>query len=118
MVNLLTFIGFFIFTSAGMVLIKMGSGSSHSAFFTVPVIDFKLSLLSIIGFLLYGFSFLLYASLLGKYELTFLNPVTIGITSILIFACGVIFFNETITLVKLASLLLILSGVLLINFFK
>ena len=117
MINLLTFIGFFLFTSAGMVFIKFG-GQSHNTFFTVPVIDFKLSTFSIIGFLLYGISFVLYSSLLQKYELTFLNPVTIGITAILIFFSGVVFFNETLTLVKVLSLGLILAGVLLINFVK
>jgi drug/metabolite transporter (DMT)-like permease len=118
MVNLLTFIGFFLFTTAGMIFIKLGGDPSHHRILTVPVIDFKLTTLSIIGFLLYGFSFLLYSSLLQKYELTFLNPVTIGITSILIFTSGVLFFSETLTFIKIASLLLILSGVLLINLFK
>jgi drug/metabolite transporter (DMT)-like permease len=118
MVNLLTFIFFFVFTTAGMIFIKFGGDPSHPRFLTVPVIDFKLTLLSLIGFLLYGFSFLLYSSLLQKYELTFLNPVTIGITSILIFISGVVFFNEHLSFIKIASLALILSGVLLINFFK
>jgi drug/metabolite transporter (DMT)-like permease len=118
MVNLLSFIGFFIFTCAGMVFIKLGGQPSHHTFFTVPVIDFKLSAISLIGFLLYGLSFVLYSSLLTKYDLTFLNPVTIGITAILIFFCGTIFFNESVTIAKIVGLTLILSGVLLINFFK
>jgi drug/metabolite transporter (DMT)-like permease len=118
MTNLFTFIGFFLFTTAGMIFIKLGGHSSQHKFFTVPVIDFKLTLLSLIGFFLYGLSFLLYASLLQKYELTFLNPVTIGITSVLIFISGVIFFNEALSVVKVASLALILAGVLLINLFK
>jgi drug/metabolite transporter (DMT)-like permease len=118
MINFLTFIGFFLFTCAGMVFIKLGGQSHQHAFLTVPIIDFRLSLISLIGFFLYGLSFLLYSSLLTKYELSFLNPVTIGITAILIAICAVIFFHETLTLVKIGGLLLILGGVLLINFFK
>jgi drug/metabolite transporter (DMT)-like permease len=118
MINLLTFIGFFVFTTAGMIFIKLGGQASHHKFLTVPVIDFKLTILSLLGFFLYALSFLLYASLLQKYELTFLNPVTIGVTSILIFFSGVIFFSESLNIAKIASLMLILSGVLLINFFK
>ncbi|MDB5168821.1 MAG: hypothetical protein JWO41_177 [Candidatus Saccharibacteria bacterium] len=118
MINLLTFIGFFLFTSAGMVLIKLGSQASHNAILTLPILDFKLSIVSLLGFFLYGLSFLLYATLLTKYDLTFLNPVTIGVTSVLIFASGVIFFNEALSLIKIISLLLILSGVLLINLFR
>jgi len=118
MINLLTFIGFFLFTSAGMVFIKLGGEATQHSFFPVPVIDFKLSLLSFVGFLLYGLSFLLYSSLLQKYDLSFLNPVTIGVTSMLIFICAVIFFHENITVVKIISLMFILFGVVLINLFK
>jgi drug/metabolite transporter (DMT)-like permease len=118
MINLLTFLGFFIFTCAGMVFIKLGSHPQYHTFMTIPILDFKLSAVSLIGFLLYGFSFLLYSSLLPKYDLTFLNPVTIGITAILIFICGVAIFNETVTLVKVVGLALILSGVLIINLIK
>lgn len=118
MVNLFSFIAYFIFTCAGMVLIKLGGQANYQSFLTVPIIDFRVSLTSLAGFLLYGMSFVLYSSLLVKYELSFLNPFTIGITSILIFASGALFFNETITVVKLISLGLILSGVLLINIVK
>src|SRR4051794_7253547 len=104
MTNLATFIGFFIFTTAGMVFIKLGSQVSQHKLYTMPVLDFKFSILSLLGFFLYGLSFLLYASLLTKYELTFLNPVTIGVTSILIFTSGVLFFSESLSVVKVASL--------------
>jgi drug/metabolite transporter (DMT)-like permease len=73
MINILTFIGFFIFTTAGMVFIKLGAEPSHHKLLTIPVVDFRLSIMSLLGFLLYGLSFLLYASLLTKYELTFLT---------------------------------------------
>lgn len=118
MVNLFTFIGFFLFTCAGMVFIKLGGESTRQSFLTLPVLDMRISLVSLLGFFLYGLSFVLYSSLLTKYDLSFLNPVTIGITSILIFACAVVFFQENITATKLVSLALILTGVLLLNFFK
>jgi drug/metabolite transporter (DMT)-like permease len=118
MINLFTFIGFFLFTCSGMVLIKLGGQSVQNQIFTIPILDFRFSLISLLGFFLYGLSFLLYATLLQKYDLSFLNPVTIGITSILIFASAAVFFHESITPIKILSLLLILSGVLLINLFK
>ena len=116
MVNILTFIGFFLFTCAGMVFIKLGA--QHNVLFTVPVLDFKLSALSFVGFLTYGISFVLYSSLLTKYDLSFLNPFTIGITAVLIFICGLTLFHETLTLAKVAGLALILSGVFVLNVLK
>jgi multidrug transporter EmrE-like cation transporter len=118
MTNIFIFIIYFFFTCTGMVLIKLGGQSSHNVFLTLPILDFKLSPVSLLGFFTYGLSFLLYSSLLTKYELTFLNPVTIGITAILIFLCGVMFFNEAVTFAKLSGLFLILCGVLIVNFIK
>ncbi|MFZ2126044.1 MAG: hypothetical protein WAV04_00850 [Candidatus Microsaccharimonas sp.] len=47
-----------------------------------------------------------------------MNPVTIGITSILIFTSAVIVFGEAITVAKIIALLLIVVGVIIINVFK
>jgi len=113
--NIIIFISFFLFTTAGMVLIKLGSRASENILFTLPILDFKLSVLSLIGFILYGISFLLYATLLTRYDLSFLNPTTVGITSVLIFISAAVIFGEVITGVKVLALLLIISGVVLIN---
>lgn len=117
-INIIMFVAYFLFTCAGMVLIKLGGGASENALFTLPLVDFKVSLLSLLGFFVYGLSFLLYSIMLTKYELSWLNPVTIGITSILIFVSAALIFGEAITAVKVLALFLILSGVVLINVFK
>lgn len=116
--NVIMFILYFFFACAGMVLIKMGGQSTRDTLFNLPVIDLSVSLLSLLGFVFYGLSFLLYAALLTKYELSFLNPVTIGITSVLIFVSAVIFFGETITVARVLGLAVILVGVFIINAFK
>ena len=118
MINILMFVTYFIFTCLGMVLIKLGGRPSESSLFSVPVVEFRVTLLTLIGFFVYGLSFLIYSILLTKYELSFLNPVTIGITSILIFASAVVVFDEAITLAKIVALLLIVTGVIIINVFK
>lgn len=101
-----------------MVLIKLGGRPSESLLFSLPVVDFRVTVLTLIGFFVYGLSFLLYAILLTRYDLSFLNPVTIGITSILIFTSAVIVFGEAITVAKIIALLLIVVGVIIINVFK
>lgn len=116
--NILLFIVYFFFACAGMVFIKLGGQPVQSGLFTLPVLQLKVTLLTLLGFLFYGVSFLLYSVLLVRYELSFLNPVTIGITSILIFICAVAVFNETITVAKLVGLLFILVGVVIINTIK
>jgi drug/metabolite transporter (DMT)-like permease len=114
--NITIFILYFIFACAGMVYIKLGS--AQNALFTIPGLDLKISLLSILGFVFYGLSFLLYAALLTKYDLSFLNPITIGIVSILIFICAIIIFGESISFAKIIGLSLILMGVFIVNLFR
>jgi multidrug transporter EmrE-like cation transporter len=116
--NIFLFIFFFLFTCVGMVFIKLGAQAGHPALITLPFLGLRLSLISIIGFLAYGLSFVLYSTLLTRFELSYLNPATVGITSILIFICAVIVFGEVITPAKLGGLTLILSGVLVLNLVK
>jgi multidrug transporter EmrE-like cation transporter len=116
--NILLFLGFFTFTSAGMVFIKLGGQPGHAVFYTVPGLGFKLSAISLLGFFFYGVSFLLYSTLLQRFELSYLNPATVGITAILMFICAAVIFGETITAAKLGSLILILAGVLILNLMK
>lgn len=101
-----------------MVVIKLGGRVTSNVLLHIPVINVSFSLMSLIGFFLYGVSFILYSILLSKYELSFLNPTTIGITSILIFISAVVFFSEAITIPKIVALTLILAGVVIINVFK
>jgi drug/metabolite transporter (DMT)-like permease len=112
------FILYFLFACAGMVFIKMGGQPTHSTLFTLPVLNLGISIMSLVGFAFYALSFILYASLLGKYELSFLNPMTIGVTSILIFVSAIVFFGEVITFGKAIGLALILLGVFIINLVK
>lgn len=118
MSNIIIFIAYFLFTCAGMVLIKLGSKNPDSVLLNISFLDFKLSIVTLIGFILYAVSFFLYAVLLSRYELSFLNPATIGITSVLIFVSAAIFFGEAITTAKIIALLLIIIGVVIINVFK
>jgi len=118
MSNVLMFILYFFFACAGMIFIKMGGQPSHGTLLTLPIINLNISLMSLVGFVSYAISFILFAALLGKYELSFLNPLTIGVVSILIFISAVVFFGEVITIAKAAGLALILIGVLIINLMK
>lgn len=118
MSNVLMFILYFFFACAGMVLVKMGGKLANGTMFTLPILNLNISPLSLLGFTFYVFSFFLFATLLTRYELSFINPVMIGVVSILIFILAAIFFGETITLAKILGLAFILLGVWIINYFK
>lgn len=118
MSNIVLFVLYFLFSCLGMIFIKFGGRVVEHVIFTVPIINLSLSLVSLLGFVCYSVSFILYASLLGRYDLSFLNPVTIGITSVLIFVSAVIFFGESISISKIIGMALIIIGVVIINIFN
>lgn len=118
LINFLLFVFFFIFTTIGMVLIKLGGQGHFPTLVTVPLLDLRVSLVSLLGLFFYGLSFVLYSTLLTRFELTYLNPATVGITAILIYISAVVVFHEAITPAKIGGLVLILSGVLVLNLMK
>jgi drug/metabolite transporter (DMT)-like permease len=97
---------------------KYGSIIKAGILFKVPVVDMSVSLFSFFGFVCYGISFLIYTVLISRHDLSFLNPFTVGVSSILIFASAAIFFGEILTVSKIVGLSLILTGVVVINIFK
>ena len=118
MTDIVLFVTYFLSSCSGQILMKYGSMVKDGFVFKVPVVDASFSLYSLLGFGFYGFSFLLFTILISRHDLTFLNPFSIGVTSILIFSSAVIFFGESLTFAKVLGLSLILIGVLVINVFK
>lgn len=118
MKDLMLFISYFLFTCSGLVLIKYGSIAKDVFTLRVPIVDISLSIYSFLGIACYGISFLLYTVLVSRHDLSFLNPLTVGITSVLIFASAALFFHESITIVKIIGLVVIIAGVVILNLSK
>lgn len=112
--NILLIVLYVIFAVGGSTLIKYGSLEKMGAFFTLPLVNVGFSLVSFVGIVCYGLSFLLYILLLSKFDLSFISPVTIGIVYVLLMATAVIVFNENFTMLKTIGCAIILIGILLI----
>jgi multidrug transporter EmrE-like cation transporter len=109
---LLTII-YLLTTTAGMIFMKLGGNSLG---FTIKEgIDFKIGGLTLIGFILYAVSFLLWQRLLVTFDLSYIVPITTGIAQILILIIGVSIFKENINIYNIVGVLLIIVGVLLIS---
>src|SRR5262245_54058143 len=63
-----------------------------------------------IGTFFFGFVFLLYIWILSKYETSSVVPALLGINLVTISLFSVLFFGESITLMKIGSYALIFSG--------
>jgi len=66
-----------------------------------------------ISVIIYGLSFFTYAIVLSKMELSRSYPVMIMMSTILIFIISIIFFSETINIVKIFGIIFFILGIFL-----
>ncbi len=113
-VNIL-FIGVYLLCSVGgLTLVKVGAG--HNSFSLNPsFFNLQLSYLTVIGLILYIFSFLMWIVIVGRFNLSYIQPLTTGLSYILIIAASIFILREVITPFQWAGLVFILIGVVLMN---
>ena len=70
---------------------------------------------SIFGLLSYIISFFIYIIIIPRYNLSYIIPLTIGITQILIILIAYFVFHEDINVYRILGILTIIVGVILMN---
>lgn len=111
----LTLIYIFL-TTAGIFLMKLGGNSLFLTF--NGGVSFKIGFITLLGFLAYLFSFLLWQKLLVTFDLSYIVPITTGISQLLILLIGILFFKENVNWMVIVGALLVIVGVMLIAFGK
>lgn len=107
---------YLILTIAGLILYKKGTTSDFLINITNKSLNIKLSWLSIMGLACYLCSFLIYMLILPRYELTYIMPLMSAFSSICIYILAVLVLKESITVTGVIGTIIIIIGVLLINF--
>ena len=106
---------YLLFTLLGIIFIKKG-GESLVLDITTRNLTLQVGLWSFLGLICYLLSFLLWMTILPKFNLSYIVPVTVGIVQILTLLSAVLIFSEKISGLKLLGILLIIIGAVLINF--
>lgn len=117
MANIILFL-YALTSSAGLVLLKLGSKSGAPLSFIENKLHVNFSFYVIGGFFLYGLSFLIYTYLISKNDLGYIVPVSTALVYIFIFTASFIIFKEVFTPMKIAGIFLILGGLVLLNINK
>ena len=102
-----------IFAVGGSTLLKLGGLEKFKALITIPFVNMNVSTVTLIGFICYGISFLVYTVLLNKYNLSFISPLTVALVYILLMITAFIIFKEAITTMKIIGSICILIGIML-----
>lgn len=100
--------------SLGMVLIRMGGINSNFIFFQGNI-NISVSNILLIGFMLYFISFFLWIIILQKFNLTYISPISYGITFIATSIFSNILLHETIYGKQYIGVILIIIGVIIIS---
>ncbi|MBI9052117.1 MAG: hypothetical protein JEZ00_22065 [Anaerolineaceae bacterium] len=105
---------YLLFSILGITLVKLG-GNNPTFFFNIFNTQLQFSLVSIGGIFCYGISFLMFMTILPRYDLSYITPLTIGITQILLLVIAFFIFHENITASRIIGILMIIAGIYVLN---
>lgn len=103
-------------TTCGITFFKLGGDSLKLSL--NDGFNFKMGWLTLLGFIFYAVSFLLWQRLLIKYDLSTMVPIITGISQIIIILVGYMLFNEKISVQGLIGAAIIIIGIIVISFPK
>ena len=107
---------YILFTSSGLFLMKNGGNSL--SFSIQKVVSFKIGYITMLGFICYLISFILWQKLLVTYNLSYIVPITTGIIQVVAILIGYFFFNENISIINAIGIFLVILGIIFITMRK
>ncbi len=114
MLNIILVVAYLIFSVAGILLMKAGNiiVLGEGNFFEHSI---NVNFLSIIGMVSYIVSFLLWVFIIPRFDLSYIVPLVLGISQVLILAGSYFIFNDMIDSTQLIGIIAIIAGVVLLN---
>lgn len=99
-------------TTLGIYFMKLGGNSFQIGL--TGGFSFKMGYITLLGFVFYIVSFLLWQRLLVTFDLSYIVPITTGISQLIILLLGILAFKEKINATGIVGALLIIVGVVLL----
>lgn len=116
--NYLLCIIYLLFSVSGLTFMKLGAINTRLPSIKIPIVGMQLNAVSILGYMCYICSFLLYTVIISKFNLGMIVPLLSGIVNILVFVVALIIFKESATLYSVIGMILISLGIILMNIKK
>ncbi|WP_158577916.1 MULTISPECIES: EamA family transporter [Eubacterium] len=98
----------------GLILVKFGA-ENNNFIFNSSFFSLSLSYTTLIGLCLYIVSFLMWIIVVQKFNLSFIQPITSGLSYILIICASIFILKESISRFQWIGLIFILVGVVFMN---
>lgn len=104
-------------TTAGLILMKKGGNPGNMAL-AGSELSFNISIVSVMGFVCYICSFLLFTRIVIMFDLSYIIPICAAVTQILALIAAKVIFKEEINLTSLIGVIVIIIGIVLLNIKK
>lgn len=101
-------------TVGGLTLVKVGAEANNFAM-NSSFFNLQLSYTTLIGLILYVISFVMWIVIVQRFNLSYIQPLTTGLSYFLIIAASIFILKEQITTFQWVGLGFILVGVIFMN---
>ena len=106
---------YLILTSLGLILVKLGS-NTVSIEIIKGTFNCSINVIFLLGLFCYICSFLLFTFVLvRRFNLTYIMPITTGITQVVVISAGLFVFKEYINVFQIIGIVLTVIGIALLN---
>lgn len=105
---------YLILTTAGLVFMKLG-GNSGSVAVNSGNINFSINWISLIGFICYLCSFLLFTKIVIMFNLSYIMPICTGIVQVATLVASKLVFKEIISIQGLLGASIVIIGIIIMN---
>lgn len=106
---------YLILTVSGLILMKMGENTG-TILIENKTIKFGMSIISLLGFICYICSFLLFTKIVTMFDLSFIYPIITGIVQILSIVGSALILKEKMSWQIVVGAIVIIIGILILNF--
>lgn len=114
MIKIVLFVVYIVLTVTGVTLMKLG-GNSGTIAIKEGLFNFNISLISMLGFVCYICSFLLFTRLVLMFDLSYFMPISAGITQIFSLIVAYSIFKEDISIQAVIGASFIILGIIAMN---
>jgi len=83
--------------------------------FNQGILSFSINVISFLGLICYILSFLFFTSIVVKFDLSYIVPLTSGVVQVLTLFSGFFIFNENISIKGIIGSFLIIVGIVIMN---
>ncbi len=99
---------------SGLILMKLGVNTGEFVL-NQGTLTFSINVISLLGLVCYILSFLVFTSIVVKFDLSYIVPLTSGVVQVLTLISGFIIFKENISIKGIIGAILIITGIVIMN---